>query len=257
MGLLNRLMGEAAPSDSQVGHRVRVSATPDLAAQTFVDLLGHDPLNPFFVPEWRGPAHSVAPVLRGRCVDDLPYGVLYMAAIAQESGTSDVLLVPESQDASAPMPIIDAWHGTDSSLQRIGTVSSGEFQVYVPPLRIGADFIDGILEKTGFPITDHNRVAVRAMVHVMLRNKAYDYICFDKPESLAAEFVNAHPLRGASTALDDLQAVINDVAAVQPACSPYMYGEPLQAEEILLEVAEKGGGMFERGRGEPLHVYGE
>jgi hypothetical protein len=122
---------------------------------------------------------------------------------------------------------------------------------------LDAGFIDGILEKTGFPVTEHNRSAVCAMMHVMLRTKAYEYITYDKPEAVAKRFVESHPLRGVNTSLADLERVVEDVIAVQPACAPYMRGEHQEAESVLLDVAASGGGMFEHGPSQPLLVYGE
>lgn len=122
---------------------------------------------------------------------------------------------------------------------------------------LDAGFIDGILEKTGFPVTEHNRSAVCAMMHVMLLTKAYEYITYDKPEAVAKRFVESHPLRGVNTSLADLQRVVEDVITVQPACAPYMRGEHQEAESVLLDVAASGGGMFERGPSQPLSVYGE
>ncbi|HEV3311796.1 MAG TPA: hypothetical protein VG815_14895 [Chloroflexota bacterium] len=124
-----------------------------------------------------------------------------------------------------------------------------------PPLDAG--FIDGILEKTRFPVTEHNRSAMCSMLHVMLRTKAYEYIIYDKPEAVADRFVESHPLRGGDTSLADLQRVVEDVIAVQPECAPYMGGEHVEAESVLLEVAASGGGMFEHGPTQPLRVYGE
>lgn len=122
---------------------------------------------------------------------------------------------------------------------------------------LDAGFIDGILEKAGFPVTEHNRMAVRAMMHVMLRTKACQYIMYDKPEAVADRFAELHPLRGGHTSLADLQRVVDDVVVLQPACAPYMQGEHHEAESILLEAAASGVGMFEHGPTQPLLVYGE
>lgn len=136
-------------------------------------------------------------------------------------------------------------------------MTSSEPQVDVTAPALDAGFIDGILEKTRFPLTEHNRAAVCAMVHVMLRTKAYEYITYDKPEAIADRFVESHPLRGSDTSLADLQRVVDDVIVVQPACAPYMRGEHVEAESLLLEIAASGRGMFERGPAQPLLVYGE
>jgi hypothetical protein len=122
---------------------------------------------------------------------------------------------------------------------------------------LDAGFIDGILDKTHFPVTEYNRAAVRAMMHVMLRTKACQYITYDKPQDVADVFVESHALRGRETSLADLQRLVDDVILLQPACAPYMQDEPEVAESILLEIAASGGGMFERGPSQPLLVYGE
>jgi hypothetical protein len=134
---------------------------------------------------------------------------------------------------------------------------SSEPETEVGASALDAGFIDGILEKTCFPVTEHNRSAVRAMVHVMLRTKAYQYITYDKPEAVADRFVESHPLRGNETSLADLQDVVSDVIVLQPACAPYMQGEHEEAESILLDIAASGNGMFEHGPTQPLLVYGE
>ncbi|MGA2165080.1 MAG: hypothetical protein ABSH36_11510 [Solirubrobacteraceae bacterium] len=137
------------------------------------------------------------------------------------------------------------------------TGPSSERPVDAAEPTLDAGFIDGILEKTRFPPTEHNRAAVCAMMHVMLRTKAYEYITYDKPKAVADRFVESHPLRGSGTSLADLQRVVEDVIAVQPECAPYMRGEHVEAESLLLEIAASGGGMFEHGPTQPLLVYGE
>jgi hypothetical protein len=137
------------------------------------------------------------------------------------------------------------------------TSHSGESRSEAETGALDARFIDGILEKTGFPVTGHNRSAICAMLHVMLLTKAYEYIAYDKPEAVAKRFVESHPLLGANTSLADLLRVVEDAIAAQPACAPYMRGEHQEAESVLLDVAAHGGGMFEHGPSQPLSVYGE
>jgi hypothetical protein len=98
---------------------------------------------------------------------------------------------------------------------------------------------------------------VCALMHVMLRNKACDYITYDKPQSVADRFVNEHPLKGRNTSLRDLTDLVSDVVRIQPVCAPYMGGEHITAEGLLLEASSMGAGMFENGPNAPLIIFGE
>jgi len=182
------------------------------------------------------------------------------ADLIPDPGDGGIILRVQHPDWRFDLPV-DAEALPDAQsfvthVESLGASSRRQNSIGAPIVDDGTYYFDDLLEETGFPPSEENRMAIRRMVGDLLAIKGVQFIHSKDPDALDAFIAEhhweRHPIATLEEAAARAQRILDDLARWDANVIPYIQDQPDRVRRILLHGAQDGEGFLRGDRSKSL-----
>ncbi|MEU9921200.1 hypothetical protein AB0H51_07810 [Streptomyces griseoluteus] len=257
MGLFSRRAKPSRParaaSPAMLGSGRKLTSSLPLgnAVQCLEDLMDSYrnrkyPALPHLVPAghtWHGdPAEAPAAVYAS---EDQAGDFLLLTFARSGRGTLLGVFPLGSGPARLDLPLVGNLKTRDGSLSSIGTFPEGAIALAAPT--VPDTFIEDSLTAAGYPHTVDNRAKLADRLFTMAVTKGYQFVSTIESEAAGRRQSAAWQQRfeDCATLVEPLQMVVDDLAAWNTGCLPYIQDLAPRVQSILLDAVGREGSFWE------------